>query len=247
VSPNLAFSVVVAFLRRVMFLVASRTWTGRERITEGGCIVVFNHVSHLDPLVTGHFMYDGGTLPRYLVKSSLFRVPVLGRLLVAAGQIPVDRLTATAVGAYDAAVAAVAEGQTVAVYPEGTLTRDPDLWPMRGKSGAARIALATGAPVIPVGHWGAQELLPPYAKKPHLFPRKHFDVKVGDPVDISDLLGREVTPEVVQECTDRIMAGLVAVVEDLRGEQAPAERFDPRTARVAQIGNPNRRKKDDDR
>jgi len=246
-SPNLAFSVVVAVLRRLMFAVASREWTGRERIPDDGCIVVFNHVSHLDPLVTGHFMYDGGTLPRYLVKSSLFRIPVLGRLLVAAGQIPVDRLTVNAVGAYDAAVTAVNEGRTVAVYPEGTLTRDPDLWPMRGKSGAARIALATGAPVIPVGHWGAQELLPPYARRPHLWPRKHLAVKAGDPVDLDDLLGVEVTPEVVQECTDRIMAALVAVVEDLRGEQAPVERFDPRRAGVAQIGNPNRRKKDEDR
>ena len=56
------------------------------------------------------------------------------------------------------------------IYPEGTLTRDPDLWPMTGKSGAARIALATGCPVIPVGQWGAQEILPPYAKKPRPLP-----------------------------------------------------------------------------
>ena len=57
------------------------------------------------------------------------------------------------------------DGECVVVYPEGTLTRDPDLWPMTGKSGAARIALETGCPVIPVGQWGAQELLPPYAKQ----------------------------------------------------------------------------------
>ena len=102
----------------------------------------------------------------------------------AAGQIPVERLSRNAVGAYDAAVAAVRDGECVVVYPEGTITRDPDLWPMVGKSGAARIALETGCPVIPVGQWGAQELLAPYAKKPNLFPRKRITMKVGDPVDL---------------------------------------------------------------
>ena len=57
---------------------------------------------------------------------------------------------------YDAAVAAVRKGECVVVYPEGTLTRDPAQWPMTGKSGAARIALETGCPVIPVGQWGPQ-------------------------------------------------------------------------------------------
>ena len=56
-------------------------------------------------------------------------------------------------------------GECVVVYPEGTITRDPDLWPMVGKSGAARIALATGCPVIPIGQWGAQEVLAPYAEE----------------------------------------------------------------------------------
>ena len=102
----------------------------------------------------------------------------------AAGQIPVERASSTAVGAYDAAVAAVRAGECIVVYPEGTITRDPDLWPMVGKSGAARIALETGCPVIPVGQWGAQELLAPYAKKPDLFPRKTIHIVVGDPVDL---------------------------------------------------------------
>ena len=89
----------------------------------------------------------------------MFRNKALGGFLRAAGQIPVERLSANAAGAYDAAVAAVRAGECVVVYPEGTLTRDPDLWPMVGKSGAARIALETGCPVIPVGQWGAHDLL----------------------------------------------------------------------------------------
>ena len=60
----------------------------------------------------------------------------------------------------------------IGVYPEGTITKDPDGWPMRGKTGAARIALATGCPVIPIGQWGAQEILPAYTLRPHVFPRR---------------------------------------------------------------------------
>ncbi len=237
-----AFTVAASILKPTLLTATSRTWIDGEKIpAKGGCIVVLNHVSHVDPLLTAHFVYDHGRLPRYLAKSGLFRNPYLRGLLTSAGQIPVERLTASAAGAYDAGVAAIEAGECVVVYPEGSLTRDPDLWPMRGKSGAARLALATGVPVIPVGHWGAQTLLPPYSMKPDLLPRKRITMKAGDPVPLEDLRGKEATPAVVQEATDRIMAAIVAIVEDLRGEKAPAERFDPRTAGVTAIGNPNKR------
>ena len=180
--------------------------------------MVFNHISHVDPLLAAHFVYDHGRLPRYLAKSGLFKNKALGGFLTAAGQIPVERLSRSAVGAYDAAVAAVRDGECVVVYPEGTLTRDPDLWPMVGKSGAARIALETGCPVIPVGQWGAQELLPPYAKRPDFFPRKRIVMKAGDPVELSDLVAKPRTAEVVNEATGRIMAAITAIVAELRGE-----------------------------
>jgi 1-acyl-sn-glycerol-3-phosphate acyltransferase len=170
-----AFNLGVPILKPTILATTSRTWIDGEKIpATGGCIVVFNHISHIDPLLAAHFVYDHGRLPRYLAKSGLFKNKVLGAFLTAAGQIPVERMSRSAVGAYDAAVAAVRDGECVVVYPEGTLTRDPDLWPMSGKSGAARIALETGCPVIPVGQWGAQELLPPYAKKPDLLPRKRI-------------------------------------------------------------------------
>ena len=151
-----AFTVAASILKPTLLTTTSRTWIDGEKIpATGGCIVVLNHISHADPLLSAHFVYDHGRLPRYLAKSGLFRNRYLGGLLTSAGQIPVERLTASAVGAYDAGVAALEAGECVVVYPEGTLTRDPDLWPMRGKSGAARLALATGVPVIPVGQWGA--------------------------------------------------------------------------------------------
>lgn len=237
-----AFNIGVPIVKSVLFSVSTHTWIDGEKLpATGGCIVVFNHLSHIDPFLSAHFVYDHGRLPRYLAKSGLFKNKALASFLTAAGQIPVERLTRTAIGAYDAAVAAVRAGECVVVYPEGTLTRDPGLWPMTGKSGAARIALETGCPVIPVGQWGAQQLLAPYGTRPHLFPRKHVTMKAGDPVDLSDLLALPRTPDVVQQTTDRIMAALTTLVEEIRGEKAPPERFDPRKAGVRQIGNPKKK------
>lgn len=237
-----AWNLAVPLIKPPLLAAMSRTWLGGEHIpASGGCIVVFNHLSHLDPLLSAHFVYDHGRLPRYLAKSGLFQNKALSYFLTAAGQIPVERLSQTAVGAYDAAVAAVRNGECVVVYPEGTLTRDPDLWPMTGKSGAARIALETGCPVIPVGQWGAQDLLAAYAKKPDLFPRKHITMKAGPPIDLSGLVGQPSNPQVVQQTTDRIMAALTALVEEIRGETAPVTRFDPRKAGLPQIGNPNKK------
>ena len=125
---------------------------------------------------------------RYLAKQEVFEMPFVKTIAVNAGQIPVARLSGDASKSFDAAVEAVREGQLVAFYPEGTITRDPDLWPMRGKTGAARVALSTGCPVIPIGQWGVQDLLPPYGR-PDLFPRKTIKVKAGDPVDLADLQG----------------------------------------------------------
>lgn len=246
-KPGLAFSVVVGLLRPLVIAIASREYRGAEKLPAGGALLVFNHNSYFDPLVTGLFVYDQGHVPRYLVKEALFRNRLLRRPLLESGQIPVARMTSEAISAYSAAVNALGEGKLVGVYPEGTITRDPGLWPMRGKTGAARIALATGAPVIPIGHWGAQDVLPPYAKKPRFFPRKHVVVQVGDPVDLSELMGStsaEPSTEQVAAATDRIMASLVEIVEELRGEKAPAERFDPRREGVAQIGNPTHAPKD---
>ncbi|MCY7401602.1 MAG: 1-acyl-sn-glycerol-3-phosphate acyltransferase [Nocardioides sp.] len=234
------FLVGASVLKPTLLTLSSRTWIDGEKIpATGGCIVALNHVSLLDPLLSAHFVYDHGRLPRYLAKSSLFTTRALGGFLNAAGQIPVERSSRHAMGAFDAAVGAVREGECIVVYPEGTLTRDPDLWPMKGKSGAARIALETGCPVIPVGQWGAHEILPPYSRKPRLWPRKHVTMKAGDPVDLGDLVAQEHTAEVIARATERIMVAITDLVADVRGEPAPEQRFDPREQGVRETGNPN--------
>ena len=140
-----AWSTVVAIVKPTLLAFTKRDWIDGEKIpATGGCVVVVNHISHLDPMTLGLFLYDHGRLVRYLAKEALWRTPVLKHIAADAGQIPVARMTEGAASAFDAAVQAVRDGECVGIYPEGTITRDPDGWPMRGKSGAARIALATG-------------------------------------------------------------------------------------------------------
>jgi 1-acyl-sn-glycerol-3-phosphate acyltransferase len=235
-----AFSVAVAIVKPLLLLFTKHRWAGGEKIpTKGGCILVANHISHVDPLTFAHFVYDHGRLPRYLAKAAVFDVPVAGRIIRSAGQIPVYRLTTDASLAFRAAVDAIDKGECVVVYPEGTISRDPGLWPMNGKTGAARIALSTGAPVIPVAQWGAHHILAPYAKKPRLLPRRTVWVNAGDPVDLDDLRGRPLTPAVLREATDRIMDAITALLAEVRGEEPPVVRFDPRSAGVREIGNPH--------
>ena len=222
-----AFNIAVPILKPLLKATTRREWIGGENIPEtGGFIIALNHISHVDPLTAAHLVYDHGYMPRYLAKAGLFDGKVLGGFLRGAGQIPVKRETKDAVGAYAAAVEAVRGGQCVVIYPEATITRDPDMWPMKGKSGAARIALETGCPVIPVGQWGAQEMLAPYAKHPHLVPRHRIVMRVGPPVELDDLRAQERSIAVVNEATERIMTAITHQLELVRGEQAPAERYD---------------------
>ncbi len=239
-----AFTIAEAIVRPVLWLLTRPRWVDGFKIpAEGGAVVAANHISHIDPLTFAHVMFDHGRLPRFLAKAQVLEVPVIGAILRSTGQIPVYRLTADASKAFSAAVQAVQDGKAVIVYPEGTLTRQPDLWPMSGKTGAARIALSAGVPVIPVAQWGAHRILPPYAKRPHLFPPHEVWAKVGDPVELDDLRDGELTPAVLREATDRIMDAITALLEDVRGESAPAQRYDPRETGVRPIGNPRTRQR----
>jgi 1-acyl-sn-glycerol-3-phosphate acyltransferase len=233
-----AITTAETLLKPPLYLLTSRRWIDGERIpATGGCVIAINHISHLDPITTSHFLLDHGRVPRYLAKDALFETPFIGAVVRNARQIPVSRLSTDAAKAYEAAVEAVHAGECVVFYPEGTITRDPDGWPMRGKTGAARIALATGCPVIPIGQWGAQDILPAYTVRPHFFPRRTTAYKVGEPVDLADLAGKPLTNAVLHEATDRIMDAITVEVAALRGEPAPTTRFDPRASGVREIGN----------
>ena len=240
------YHLAICLLRPGMLAFTKRDWHGTENLRaeilpDGGqapIVVCPNHISWFDPLESAHFLYDNGRPPRFLGKESVFRVPVAGRIITGAGQIPVYRETTDAASSVRAAIAAVEQGECVVVYPEGTITRDPGLWPMTGKTGAARIARTTGAPVIPVAQWGAQEVIGPYRKEFRILQRKVMRVTAGPPVDLDDLRGRALDSATLREATVRIVAAITALLEEIRGEAAPAERFDLKAHRAAQGSDP---------
>ena len=149
-------------------------------------LLVANHVSVLDPLACARLVYDNGRMPHFLAKDSVFRGPA-GPILRAAGQIPVQRGTAAAQSSLGAARQALAEGELVVIYPEGSVTRDPDWWPMQPRTGVARLALTTDAVVVPVAQWGPQRVHDYQAKKLHLRLRTPAEYLVGEPIDLTDL------------------------------------------------------------
>ncbi|GAB3801096.1 lysophospholipid acyltransferase family protein [Micromonospora zhanjiangensis] len=214
--------LAVVVVKPVLTVWTRRAWTGMEHLpAEGGVIIVPNHISHADPLTSAHYIYDAGRWPRFLGKASIFRVPVIGWIIHKCEQIPVERGTVDAARSLDRLVEAINAGGAVVIYPEGTTTREPDLWPMRGKTGAARLALATGAPVIPVAQWGAQDLFDPRTKKIGLRPRIPVTVQAGPPVDLSRWMGAAPTRTTLDEMTDTIMLRLRDMVAEIRGGTPP--------------------------
>lgn len=229
-EPYLWLAVRILYpLTRLLFKVR---WHSLDRIPRsGGAIVAVNHVSYADPILFGRFIWDAGRSPRYLAKASLFSAPFpIGRVLKGAGQIPVHRGAVNAGEALQAAVDALRRGEVVLIYPEGTVTRDPEFWPMQAKTGVARLALMVPeVPVIPVGQWGAQNFLDVYHKRFRPLPRTEVSASVGQPVDLAEFAGQPPTRQVLQAMTERIMVAVRAEVASLRGEPAP-EAFTRRPA-----------------
>jgi len=237
-GTNLTYKVFAAILMPIFNLFMSRDWKGAQNIpADGRVIVASNHMSYLDVLVFTHFLFRNGRAPRYLGKVGVFRVPVIGKILLASGQIPVERETIDAKNAVDHAKILLESGHMLGVYPEGTLTRDGQMWPMIAKTGCARLALETDTPVIPIAQWGSQLVVPNYTKRIELFPRKTIVIRAGKPVDLSTWKGKHEDPQALIEATAEIMREITVLLEDIRGEKRPEVIFDPHTSDLPRIGN----------
>ncbi|WP_208822472.1 MULTISPECIES: lysophospholipid acyltransferase family protein [Pseudonocardia] len=202
-------------------------WRGAEHLPRtGGALLVGNHVSFSDPIFDIAFGTAHGRIPRFLAKGELWSVPVVKWVLGHGGHIPVYRSSKRAAESFTGSIDALARGEIVAIYPEGTYTRDPGHWPMKPKNGVARIALRSGAPVIPMANWGTQDFLPADGK-PTPFPRKRVTVALGPPVDLSEFAGKPLTKTTLDAATAKIMDAVTGLLEELRGETRPATTYDP--------------------
>lgn len=236
-GTNWAFKIGAGVLRPLLNLIVKKDWRGAENLPKSGAaIVVCNHLSYLDPLTFTHFLYNNGRAPRYLGKEAVFKVPFVGWFIKQAGQIPVKRESKDAVLGFEHAIAVLKAGHLLGVYPEGTLTRDENLWPMRAKTGVARLALMTGVPVYPCASWGPEKVIPPYGRKIRLFPRTKVSVIMGDKLNLDKWQGSNNQSD-IEAATDAIMDEITKLLEILRGESAPKVRFDPKKSDLPRTGN----------
>jgi 1-acyl-sn-glycerol-3-phosphate acyltransferase len=226
-GPYYALAVVV--LKPLVVLSARRRWLGTEHVpATGGVVLASNHISHADPFFVAELAVHGlGRTARFMAKSTLFEGNgLVSRVMRGAGQIPVHRDTEGASHALRDAVAALRAGECVVIYPEGTVSREPGKWPMQARTGVARLALLSGAPVVPVAQWGAQEVHDTYRRRGlRLLPRHDVVLQAGPPVDLSAYDGLPLTAEVLRAATDDVMDAITTMLEQLRAERRPAQRF----------------------
>lgn len=225
------FRVAAPIVRQLTEWACDLEWRHHDRIpprAEGGIIVVANHLSSVDPVLLGDYLAFAGRWPTFLAKAELFRTPLANRFFRSIGQIPVYRASSEASDALREAEVALKRGETIIIYPEGTITYDPDHWPMTGYTGAARLALRTGRPVIPVAQFGAHELFPTRtgAKFLKLRPRKRLVYDAGEPIDLTDLMASDDRFAAAKIATRRIMDTLTAMVAEIRDEPIPDRVYD---------------------
>lgn len=232
---SLVAAVLIPIVRGLFKLEAK----GAEKLPKSGAyILVANHVTNVDALAMAYFVYVNlKRAPHFLAKESLFRVPVVGAILRAAGQIPVYRSGQRNDAPMRVAYQYLEAGHTISIFPEGTLTRNPDLWPMRGKTGAIRLALETNVPVYPVAHWGSEQVLPQYGAKFRPGFWKPVRMLVGDEIDLSKYRKKQLSPSELGQATELVMHSITKLVEELRNEKAPDNLWDPIVAGQTETGN----------
>ncbi|ASU78093.1 1-acyl-sn-glycerol-3-phosphate acyltransferase [Actinopolyspora erythraea] len=216
----LAIAILVFY--PVKTLLARTRLVGLEHVpAEGGALLVLNHVSHLDPIYDAVSVHRAGRLPRFLAKHTLWNHPVLRGVLRGVEQIPVYRGSVNAQQSLREAHRALEQGKVVLIYPDGTITKDPDGWPMIPKLGVARLALEHDVPVVPVARWGTREIYDQYNKRFRPFPRKRVTLKFGPPVDLSAYRRGEADTRTLREVTELIMRLVRDQLAEIRGERAP--------------------------
>jgi 1-acyl-sn-glycerol-3-phosphate acyltransferase len=212
-------------------LLGGRKYLHGDRIPrQGSALLVMNHISHLDPIYDAVFTHRNGRVPHFLAKHSLWNIPFAGMILRGTKQIPVYRGTSDAQQSLRAAHEALADGQVVVIYPEGTITKDPESWPMNSRTGVARLALQHDGPVIPIARWGTVDIYDHYKKRFRPFPRKTVTYLVGEPIDLSQFKEREESLTVLREVTDLLMNRVKELLAEVRGQQAPEGFYGPRKA-----------------
>jgi 1-acyl-sn-glycerol-3-phosphate acyltransferase len=213
--PEPWYHFAVWILRPPVGLWFNWRFEGMEHVPrEGPVLVACNHISYFDPLAHGLMMVKAGRRPRFLAKRELYGSWLLRNILVGARQIPVKRGTGSA-SPVETAKRSLRDGEAVMIYPESTITRNPDSSPMHGKTGVARLTLATDVPVLPLAVWGSQNVWQREGVKSLAFGRPIW-LKAGAPLDFSRYDGSANDPGTIRAITDEVMDELTRLVLDMR-------------------------------
>lgn len=238
-KPGFWVTLTAAVFYPVAALLARQRYVGADRVPpRGGALLVMNHISHIDPVYDTVFVHKQGRNPHVFAKHTLWQYPLVKRVMTGSGQIPVHRGSVTAGHSLRAGTVALDEGKVVINYPEGTITRDPDGWPMVAYTGAARLALDlldTDVPILPVARWGTRTILDGYRRRFRPFPRHQVTYLVGEPVDLSAYRHAQVTGAVLREVTDLLMKQVRELLAEIRQQPAP-RRFFPRASPAKKAG-----------
>jgi putative phosphoserine phosphatase/1-acylglycerol-3-phosphate O-acyltransferase len=203
---------------------------------DGPAIVVGNHRSYFDPIALGMALAKKGRPVRFLGKKEVFDAPIVGQLARAMGGIRVVRGTGSDEPLAEAA-AALEMGEIVALMPQGTIPRGPAFFDpvLKGRWGAARLVAMTGAPVIPVGLWGTEQVWPRSERLPNVLALAHpptVTIRVGPPV--TGLQGK--TPEAD---TKKIMSAITKLLPpEARKKRTPTPEELARTYPPGYKGDP---------
>ncbi len=228
---ELAYRAVLGLLSAALQVCTRTQRAGVANIPSGGpVIVVGNHISMADGVVLITTIAKARRLARMLATAGVFRTPVVGPAMHHIGYIPVYRRSANPASVLAPARAALAAGECLGLYPEGAITRHADLWPARAKTGVVRLALDTGAPVVPVAQWGTQDFVGEEGSRwrAWLAPlrRPPIEVLVGRPIDLRAALGVETstgaTAAQLRAGADLVMDELCSLLEIITGQERPA-------------------------
>lgn len=224
---ELTYRAIHAVLKPLLSLWFDWSIEGAENIPRRGpALLAFNHIAYLDPFAAAMAADKAGRIPRFLAKSELFKDKRIAWILKGAKQIEVRRGSRDAPMALDHAERALETGEVVVVFPEGTITTDPELRPMEAKTGIARLAIATRAPLIPCAIWGTQNVWPKgYAKQWR--PGQAILVSVGEPLSVEGEIDSEedwkrVGHEVMQAIATQLAALRPAVPDRRRLKKSAA-------------------------
>lgn len=240
---TLLYSVLAILLGGVASLLCRMRLAGKReqgRLPGGPLIVVANHTSFADGILLALACRRMGRSARLLATAGVFDAPIIGSVMRRLGFIPVKRGTEQAKDALGAAAAALEAGEVVAMFPEGRITHAPGHWPERARTGAVRLALETGTPIVPIAINGAHRvvgrrrgfaLVRSLGRSLVRLPA--VNLLVGQPMDVQQLVNGDAarpSEAEVRRLSDLMMAQLINQVEELRGERAEHEYGAPRAA-----------------